>query len=189
MSKIWSGIIILSIVIAFLTNNLQVVLTSITESSKEAMTNLINLTGMMCFWCGIFKIFENTTVLEKFSKKINKVIGIFFNKKEVNDEARKYIALNVTSNLIGIGNASTINAIKAMEEMDKINTSKKPNNSMTKFVLLNTASIQILPTSMIAIRTLFNSSNPSEILIPVWIVTAISLIVGMSSIIILNKKI
>ena len=188
MSIIWCLIIIVSIVVAFLTNDPQIILTSITESSKEAMINIINLTGMMCFWCGIFKIFEHTSVLNKLSKKVDKIIGKLFNKNEVNDKARKYIALNVTSNLIGIGNASTINGIKAMEEMDKINTKDKPNNSMTKFVLLNTASIQILPTSMIAIRTLFNSNAPSDILIPVWIVTVISLIVGMSAIIILNKK-
>ena len=189
MSIIWSIIIILSIVVAFLTNNTEAILMSITDSSKDAMTNIINLTGMMCFWCGIFKIFENTTVLEKLSNKVNKIIGFLFNKNEVNDKAKKYIALNITSNLIGIGNASTINGIKAMEEMDKINKEDKPNNSMTKFVLLNTASIQILPTSMIAIRTLFKSTDPSSILIPVWIVTITSVIVGITAITILNKRI
>lgn len=188
MSKIWSCIIIASIVTAFLTNNPSIILSSISESSMDAMTNIINLTGMMCFWSGIFKIFESTTTLEKLSKIIGKVIGKLFNKNELNDKAKNYIALNVTSNLIGIGNASTVNGIKAMEELDKINNSDKPNDSMTKFVLLNTASIQILPTSMIAIRTLYNSNSPAEILLPVWIVTGMSLLVGMTAIIMLNRK-
>lgn len=188
MSKIWSGIIIISIITAFLSNNPSVILTSISQNSIDAMTNIINLTGMMCFWSGIFKIFESTTTLEKLANVVTKVIGKLFNSNELNNKAKKYIALNITSNLIGIGNASTVNGIKAMEELDKINNDENPNNSMTKFVLLNTASIQILPTSMIAIRTLYNSSNPAEILLPVWIVTGISLIVGLTAITILNRK-
>ncbi len=188
MSKIWSVIILLSIIIAFLTNSPAIILSSITENSKSAMTNMLSLTGMICFWSGLFKIFENTTSLEKLSKKIEKLIGFIFNKKDLNNESKKYISLNVTSNAIGIGNASTVNGIKAMEQLDKINGyNEKPNNTMTKFVLLNTASIQILPTSMIAIRMLYGSTDPAAILIPVWIVTVISLTVGIIAINILNK--
>ena len=189
MSKIWSFIILVSIVTAFLTGNPGIVTNSVMSESKTAVENIIYLTGMMCFWSGIFKIFENTSLLDKLSNKINKIALKFFNKKELTDEAQKCMALNITSNILGVGNAATINGIKAIEAMASVNKSDKPSNNMTKFVLINTASLQLIPTNMIALRTLYGSSNPTSIMIPVWIVTIISLTVGLISISILNKVI
>lgn len=187
MSKIWSGIILLSIIIAFLTGAPQIITGAVMSESKVAVENIITLTGMMCFWSGIFKIFENTSLTDKLSKSVSKIVLKVFNKKELTHEAEKSIISNVTTNILGIGNAATIHGVKAMEEMSSINKSDKPNNSMTKFVLINTASIQLIPTSMIALRSLYGSTNPTNILIPVWIVTIVSLTVGLVSISILNK--
>ncbi|MDF2865525.1 MAG: spore maturation protein [Clostridia bacterium] len=187
MSKIWSCIILISIIIAFLTGNPNAVTSSVMSESKIAVENIITLTGMMCFWSGLFKIFENTSLLEKLSNKINKLVLRFFDKNELTKEAEKNMSLNITSNILGIGNAATVNGIKAIEAMAKVNKSDKPSNNMTKFVLINTASLQLIPTSMIALRTLYGSSNPTNILIPVWIVTIVALVVGLVSISILNK--
>lgn len=187
MSKVWSFIIILSIIIAFLTGIPDVITSTAISESKVAVENVINLAGIMCFWSGIFKIFENISLLEKLSGKVNKVLLKFFDRNFLSKEAEKSMALNVTSNILGLGNASTIHGVKAIEEMSKINNSKKPNDNMTKFVVLNTASLQLIPTSMIALRTLYGSSSPTSIIVPVWIVTIVSLIVGLISISILNK--
>lgn len=187
MSKIWSVIILVSIMVAFLSGNPDIILATCVSESKSSIENILTLAGMMCFWSGIFKIFESTSLLESLSKKIDKITGYVFNKKELNEEAKKNISLNITSNILGIGNAATVNGIKAMQEMAKVSKSDKASNNMTKFVLINTASIQLIPTSMIALRTLYGSSNPTNILIPVLIVTAVSLAVGLISINILNK--
>ena len=97
--------------------------------------------------------------------------------------------MNISTNIIGVGNAATVNGIKAMEELQKMNDSNdSPNDNMTMFVLINTASLQIIPSSMIALRALYGSSNPTSIVIPIWIVTCVALIVGITSIKILNKK-
>lgn len=189
MSKVWSFIIILSIIIAVLTGIPDVITSSVVSESKVAVENIINLAGMMCFWSGIFKIFESTSLLEKVSSRINKVLLLIFDRKSLSEEARKKIALNVTSNVLGLGNAATIHGIKAIEEMAKSNASEKPSDNMTKFVLINTASLQLIPTSMIALRALYGSENASGILFPVWIVSTASLIVGLISINILNKYI
>lgn len=177
MSKIWSGIILISIVIAFLTGIPNVITSSVISESKTAVENIVTLTGMMCFWSGIFKIFEKTSLLDKLSAKINKIVLKLFNRNELTAEAEKNIALNVTGNILGIGNAATVNGIKAIEEMASVNKSNKPSNNMTKFVLINTASLQLIPTSMIALRSLYGSNNPTNILLPVWIVTIVSLTV------------
>lgn len=82
-------------------------------------------------------------------------------KKTLNDEAKKYICLNMVSNIIGVGNAATINGIKAMKKMQEDNIDRtKPSNNMATFVLLNTASLQLIPTSMIGIRAMYMSENP-----------------------------
>jgi spore maturation protein A len=187
MSKIWASMICISIVISLITYKPEIVINSLMNDSKTAIENVINLAGMMCFWSGIFKIFENTSLLQKLSNFINKIIRRLFDKKEMNKEIEKYVSLNIASNLLGLGNAATINGIKAIEEMNKLNKTDSPTNNMTKFVLINTASLQIIPTSMIAMRSLYNSNNPTLVLVPILIATFLSLTVGIISINILNK--
>ncbi len=189
MSKIWGGMLIFSISVAIIFGNVDIVINSIMDSGKNAVENVLELIGMMCFWNGLFNIFEKTNAIKVFSLFFKKIIAKLFNKDELNDKAIEYMSMNVASNVIGIGNASTINGIKAIEELQKENTSQDvPNDNMTTFVLLNTASIQLIPTSIIALRAMYGSTNPSSIVIPIWIVTTISLIFGIVSIKILNKR-
>ena len=83
---------------------------------------------------------------------------------------------------MGVGNAATVNSLKGIEELQKNNRDKKKlNRSMATFIVLNTASMQIIPTSMISLRTLYNSQNPSQIILPVICVSVISLIVALIS--------
>ena len=189
MSKIWGGMFIFSLIIAIAFGNFNTVLDSIMKSSVGSIENVITLAGMMCFWSGIFNIFENTSILEKFSNSLKKIIFLLFDKKSLNKKALNYISLNVTSNIIGIGNASTLNGIKAMQALQEENFNKDcPNNNMTIFAVLNSASLQLIPTNIIALRSLYNSSDPTGIVVPVWIVTMCSLIVGIISIKFLNKR-
>ena len=189
MAKIWGGMLIVSIVVTMITGNVNIVIDSIMESSTNAIENVITLAGMMCFWSGIFNIFENTTILDKFSNIFKKFIFILFDKKKLNKKAIECISLNVTSNVVGIGNAATLNGIKAINALQEENDIKDiPNDNMTTFVLLNTASLQLIPTNIIALRSMYGSVNPTSIVIPVWIVTACSLVAGITAIKILNKR-
>lgn len=190
MSKIWSFIIIFGIVVAMFLGNAEQVIDSVMAGSKASVENVISLAGMMCFWSGMFKILSETKVIKIFANKFSKVLNLLFDKKDLNDEAIQYMSLNITSNMIGVGNAATINGIKSIKELQKLNDKKeRPNNNMTTFIVLNAASLQIIPTNMIALRALYNSSDPSAIIIPIWIVTIVSLIVGIFAIKILNKKV
>lgn len=189
MSKIWGVMLLFSIVIAIITSNAQVVVDSIMMSGKDAVENVITLIGMMCFWSGIFNIFEKTKAINYFSNVFSKFLGKIFDKKNMGDKTNEYISLNVASNIVGIGNAATLNGIKAMESLQEENENKKiPSNNMTTFVLLNTASLQLIPTSIIALRSLYGSKNPTNIVVPIWIVTLVSLIFGIISIKLLNKR-
>lgn len=190
MSKVWCTMITISIVVALFFGNTEVVITSIMNSGKTATQNVINLIGMMCFWSGIFNVFEHTNAIKKFSNAFSKIIIKAFNKEKLNDKSLTYMSMNIVSNMLGVGNAATLNGIRAIKSLNEENDNKdKPNNNMTTFVLINTASLQIIPTSIIGLRAVYGSINPTDIVIPIWIVTINSLIFGLMAIKFLNKKV
>lgn len=189
MSKIWGAMLCISIIIAVFFGNPDSVISSIMDSGKSAVENVITLIGMMCFWSGISNIFEKTSVIKKLSKIFSKTVGFLFSKDNLSNASKEYMCMNITTNIIGVGNAATVNGIKAIKSLHEDNNKKDiPSNNMTTFVLLNTASLQLIPSSMIALRAMYGSSNPTSIVIPVWIVTGLSLIAGIISIKILNKR-
>ena len=123
----------------------------------------------------MIKILKNTRILGKIKKILRPLINKLF--KNESEKAKELITLNVVSNMLGIGNAATPMGIKAMEELDKTNKSNKLSTGMNIFVLLNTLSIQIMPTTIISIRASLGSENAGKIIIPVWIVSIITFII------------
>lgn len=187
MSKIWSFIIIISIIFAALTGKLDIISKSISEGAANTIENILTIMGLTCFWTGIFNILRNTEIISKLSKIIKVITKRLFKPSEITDEIMEDISLNITSDMLGVGNAATTYSIEAINKMQKINKKDTPNDSMTTFILLNTASIQLLPTTVISLRTMFGSKNPSSIIIPVWIVSVFALLIGLLAIKILNK--
>ena len=130
------------------------------------------------------KIVSSTSILNKIKKIIEPLIRWIFPEVEKNSESYNNISMNMVSNLIGLGNAATPCGLKAMEELQKENKNKeKLSNSMIKFMLINTASLQLIPTTIIAIRTSLGSQKPSSIIFGVWFASIVSFI----SIIIISK--
>ena len=190
MSIIWSIMIILSIIFTFFIGKADTLIELITKASANSIENIITLAGMLCFWTGIFNILKHTSIVNKLADIVKPILGKLFNKKEVDDEIMQDVALNVTSNAIGVGNAATVFSINAINKMQKKNKNlEKPNDSMTTFVLLNTASIQIIPTTIISLRAMYGSANPGEIILAVWVVTISALVSGLATIKVLNKVI
>lgn len=188
MSKIWSLMLVIVIIFTFTNGTADTLIEHITRASANAIENIITLAGMMCFWTGIFNILKNTFLIEKLANLVKPIMSKLFKKEEIDDDIMQDVALNVTSNAIGVGNAATVFGINATKKMQAKNKDKdKPNDSMTAFILLNTASIQLIPTTMISLRALYGSQNPGEIILSVWIVTITALIVGITAIKILNK--
>lgn len=190
MTKIWSVMIILSIIYAIFNGSGGVVLNSITTGAVNSVENIFAFMGMLCFWSGIFNILKHTNLITKLSKIILPITRKLFNDDEVDDEILQSVALNVTADALGAGNAATIYSVDAIQKMQNRNKNKETlNDSMGMFILLNTASIQIIPTTMISLRAVYGSDKPLAIVIPVWIVTIIALFVGLLSMKILNKVI
>lgn len=191
LNKIWPFFLIISFVFAIFSGKLPEVNNSIFESTSSAIELCLTLIGTMSLWCGIIKIAMKTSLIDKLIKLLKPILKILF--PEINEKAtvHKEISMNIIANLLGLGNAATPLGLKAMENLQKKNKNKQElSNSMAMLIVLNTASIQIIPTTVIAIRTALGAKNPTEMLIPIWIATvaaAISAIISAKLFIKLGK--
>lgn len=189
LNIIWPVFIIASIIYAIINNNLECINTSIFEVGDNTINLILTLIGTMCLWNGLMKIAVNTSLIKKITKLISPIMRILFPEIKKGTEEYEEISMNIVSNMLGLGNAATPLGLKAMESMQKKNKDKnKLSNSMALFIILNTASIQLIPTTIIAIRTSLGSAEPTKILIPVWGATIGAAIAGIISAKILMKK-
>ena len=147
----------------------------------KAVELCIELLGAVCLWSGIMKIADEAGITEKLNKVIYKCIGPFFKGVPRNSAAMKAISLNVTSNMLGLGNAATPFGITAMTELDKLNgKSKTASAKMILFAVMNSAAFQLVPSASIAaIRLGAGSAAPLDIMPAVWLTSAVSLTAGI----------
>ncbi len=180
LNILWPIIIIISYIYAFLSGNLENINNGIFESSKSAVNLTITFFGTIVLWCGIMQIAKDSSLSEKLSKLLSPLIHFLFPKVKKNSNAYNEISLNIIANILGLGNAATPLGIKAMQSLQDENPHKDTlSNSMAMLVLLNTASLQLIPSTVIALRTSLNSENPTSIILPVWLSTICAAISGI----------
>jgi spore maturation protein A len=180
MNYIWGGMILVSVICAIITGRVSEVSNAILDGAAESVKLIISLIGMMCFWTGIMQIADKAGVTYILGKVFSPIMRRLFPDCKKEGPAIKAICMNITANLLGLGNAATPLGISAMQEMQKENRLKDTaNNSMAMFVLLNTASIQLVPTSMAILRQKYGSAAPFEVMSCVWISSIASLLVGI----------
>lgn len=172
LNTIWPVFIIISFSYAIFSGNLENLNSAIFESTDNAISLSISLLGTICLWNGIMQVANKTTIIDKLTNLLSPIIKILFPEMKKNKQVQKEISMNMIANILGLGNAATPLGLKAMKSMQKENIKKDTlSNSMLVFIVLNTASIQIIPTTVIAIRNSLGSENPTQIVFPVWIAT------------------
>ena len=180
LNKIWPFFIIISFIYAIFSGNLENLNSSIFASTSDAINLCISLLGTMCLWSGLMQIANKTTMIEKLTKFLQPIINLLFPEIKKNKQIKKEISMNMIANILGLGNAATPLGLKAMKSMQKENNKKDTlSNSMMMFIVINTASIQIIPTTVIALRNSLGSTNPTQIVFPVWIATICAAIGGI----------
>lgn len=180
LNFIWPIFIIISFIYALLTGKIDVINNSIFESTATAVELSISLLGTMCLWNGIMEIASNTNVIKNLTNGLKPIIKFLFPEVKKDSKIQNEISMNMIANILGLGNAATPIGLKAMNSMQKENLQKDTlSNSMLMLIILNTASLQVIPTTVIAIRSSLGSENPTSIIVPVWIATIIAAIVGV----------
>lgn len=187
LNIIWPIFIIISVIYAFFSGNIENVSNGIFTSLEDVISLSMTLLGTMCLWNGIMEIAQNTSFVDNLCRLFNPLINFLFPK--LNDEkAKAEISMNMVANFLGLGNAATPLGLKAMKTLQEENNKKDTlNDYMVMFIVLNTASLQLIPTNVIAIRNSLGSDSPSGIIFPVWIATIIAAVVGIMTTKILIK--
>lgn len=172
LNILWPVFIVISFTYAFLSGNIDKVNNSIFESTQNAVELSIALLGTICLWNGIMEIATKTSLIEKLTKVLYPVIRFLFPEIKKEDKVNKEISMNIITNILGLGNAATPIGLKVMKSLQKSNTKKDTiTDSMAMFIVINTASLQLIPTTVIAIRSSMGDNNPTKIIIPVWFAT------------------
>ncbi len=176
MNYIWVFMIIISYVFSFFTGTTDAVTKSIFDGCESAVSLVISLLGMMCLWTGLLEIAQHSGLVAKIKKLLSPIISWIFPTIDINSQVAGEIAASITANLLGLSNAATPLGLSVMEKLEKRNLTKDiASDEMCMFVVINTASVTIIPTTLLTLRTAYNSSAPFEILVPVWCVSVITL--------------
>lgn len=189
LNYIWGGMILISLVVSFFTGRVEATSAAAVTGAADGVEVCITLLGIMCLWTGIAHIGERAGLVKIMTKLLTPITKFIFPKLKGEPKATGDIVMNVTANLLGLGNAATPLGIKAMEELHKINKySSVASDAMCMFVVLNTASIQLIPTTVISLRQAYGSAEPASIILPVWIVSIAALMVGITVAKIFERK-
>ena len=177
---IWTIFIVSGIIYAIVTNNVDVVNNTIMESSKTSLDMIIQIFPVLALWMGLMNIAEKSKLLDKFSNLISPVLTKLFPEIPRGHESLSYIASNIIANVFGLGSAATPFGLKAMESLQKLNKKKDTaSRSMITFLIINTSGVTLVPTTIISMRMMYKSTNPTVILLACMIGTTCSTIGGI----------
>ncbi|WP_318508530.1 nucleoside recognition domain-containing protein [Bacillus sp. T3] len=180
VNYIWVGMTVIGLLFALVNGTMNEVNEAIFNGAKEAVTLCIGLISILVFWLGMMRIAEESGLLAKLAKLFRPLIVRLFPEVPPNHPAMGYILSNMMANMFGLGNAATPLGIKAMEQLKTLNGNKSnASRSMITFLAINTASITIIPTTVIAIRMNYHSDSPTEIVGPTLITTLLSAIAAI----------
>jgi len=180
LNYIWLALLIIGFAVGIINGRIDAVTQAAMNSAKSAVELCIGLLGVMCLWTGLMGIAEKSRLVAYIAKIVRPATSFLFPEIPRKHPAIGAIVMNMVANLFGLGNAATPLGIKAMSELQKLNPEKDTaTNSMSMFLVLNTAAIQLIPATVITIRSLAGSKNPSEIIGPVWITSVCATITGI----------
>ena len=189
LNKIWPFFIIISFAFAIYSGNISNINSAIFSSAEQTVELCLTLLGTLCLWNGIMSIALKTSLIKKLTKFLKPLISFLFPDLKNDKKISEQVSMNIVANILGLGNASTPIGLKAISSMQEKNNDKTTlNNSMAMFILINTASLQIIPTTVIAIRSSLGSNNPSKIILAVWIATIAAFLTAITAGKILSKK-
>ncbi|OQB16108.1 MAG: Spore maturation protein A [Firmicutes bacterium ADurb.Bin193] len=176
INYIWGGLMLISLVTAFATGRLEAVASAAMDGAAQAVTMMLSLLGVICLWSGIMEIARESGAVDMLARLMRPVTRLLFPKIPPKSEAADAIVMNIVANIFGMANAATPLGLKAMKELSRINKSPVASHEMCMFAVINTASFQLIPSTVIALRQ--GAQNPFEIIVPVWIVSILTLIAG-----------
>ena len=176
MSVIWAFIMISSFIWGVCSGNFNAIGTAAMDGASEAVKLCIGICGSICLWCGIMEIMERAGVTKLIARALSPLLKKLFPSAEKDGALLSALSGNVAANFLGLGNAATPLGIEAVGRMAR---GDRATDEMCRLIVMNTASIQLIPTTVAAIRAAAGSETPFDILPPVWAASVCSVTVGI----------
>jgi spore maturation protein A len=188
INKIWFFMIAMAVAFAATSGKLNLMTEEIFSSLKTSVELALGLIGGMVLWCGVLKVAEKSGLVDKLSLLIRPVLRMIFNELPARSNAMGAMVMNITSNMLGLGNAATPMGLKAMEELQKLNTRKDvATNAMCLFLVINAAPPQFIPATVLSLRSSLGSANPGIIILPAVLTSLVALATGIVACKLLEK--
>ena len=187
LSVIWVAFLALALLCGTVTGRLDAVTAAVGTGASEAVTLAISIAGLMCFWSGVMEVLRRAGALEALSKLLSPLLRRLFPSSSRDSDILSSLASNVSANLLGLGNAATPMGIRAATGMTRLSPRGEASDELCRLVVINTASIQLLPTTAAALRASYGSAAPFDILPAVWLSSAVSVCAGLAAAEILRR--
>ncbi len=178
MSVIWTGMVAVSVLYGLFAGNGAAVAAGAVEGAAAAVELCLTMAGVMCLWMGVMEVMKRSGLAESLSRLLRPVLGWLYPEFRRDRETMDAVSANVSANLLGLGNAATPLGIQAARRMAR-RTPGVASNSLCMLVVCNTASIQLIPTTVAGVRLGAGCATPFDILPAVWLASAVSVSVGV----------
>ena len=181
MGVIWTGMILAAILFSCANGTTAEVGEAALEGAQAAVELCLSIGGVMCLWCAVMELMRRCGIADALAKALRPVLRLLFPEAARHEDILRPLSANVSANLLGLGNAATPMGICAAKGMASLGDGVTATNELCRLVVLNTASIQLLPTTVTAIRAAAGAQQPFDILPAVWLSSAISVAVGLTA--------
>lgn len=172
--KVFGMICLVAVVFSLVTGSTAAVSDAVLDGCTAALQITLSLAGSMCFWCGAMAVLREAGVIRRLARLLSPILRLFFPNAYAAGEGIEEISANVSANLLGMGNAATPFALRAMEKLQRQNPHPEvATGEQITLAVLNTASFSLLPTTLLALRREAGSARPYAVLLPVWITSAL----------------
>ena len=195
MNYLWAGMMLVAIVYGAVHGTIPEVTQAALDSSKEAVTLCITMLGILSFWMGLMQVASASGLIERMTRGIRPVLQWLFPRIPKGHPAMEQIAVNCIANILGLGWAATPAGLKAMEELKNLEEERRAaggmsgnlpavpkgvaSDEMCVFLILNISSLQLSPMNVVAYRSQYGSVNPTAIVGPAILATAVSTLAGV----------
>ena len=179
MGMIWMVLIVTAVIAAALEGNLGALSPAVMEGASSAIRLALSLAGALCLWSALEKLMEKAGALRGLARVMRPVFRRLFPQASRDETAMGYLCANVSANLLGLGNAATPMGIAAVKRMQELAHTRTATDEMCRLIVMNTASIQLLPTTVAAVRASLGAAAPFDILPAVWVTSALSVTAGL----------
>ena len=178
MAWLWTGMVLVSLIFGSLTGNLSSLSAAALEGAQSAVELCFTMCGVMCLWTGVMELMDQCALTDKIAALFRPLLRRLLPQASRDSETLAAVSANLSADLLGLGNAATPLGIRAARRMSR-GCGGVASNELCLLVVLNTASIQLLPTTLAGVRASLGASDPFDILPCVWLVSLLSVLAGL----------